>query len=220
MANTTTITEETQAQTQEQEQAQAPEQDVAPAPAQEEEEEQTPVALERTFNPERASIKRQTENGETWYVIGYGDIELGSIVKDNRNYRGTMANPGGDFSITRENKNMGAVRDDMMEALQEHYRVLVGIDAAPNFCLCGCGEWVKPKRNFRQGHDARVKGVLSRMASGDTREGDRISDLLLERAKNDPNFQVAGYTSADILRLVKQEAEAQAEAAKVPVAAD
>lgn len=29
-------------------------------------------------------------------------------------------------------------------------------------CRCGCGHAVAPKRNFRQGHDAKLKGILVR----------------------------------------------------------
>lgn len=34
--------------------------------------------------------------------------------------------------------------------------------AAPKHCLCGCGELVNPKRNFKQGHDQRLVATLAR----------------------------------------------------------
>ena len=36
------------------------------------------------------------------------------------------------------------------------------VAADPTYCLCDCGEATGPKSKFRQGHDARVKGKLSR----------------------------------------------------------
>jgi hypothetical protein len=36
------------------------------------------------------------------------------------------------------------------------------IDRAAGTCLCGCGEQTAPKRRYRQGHDARLRGLLGR----------------------------------------------------------
>lgn len=36
----------------------------------------------------------------------------------------------------------------------------------PAKCLCGCGEVLKPKRTFRQGHDARFHGNAKKVARG------------------------------------------------------
>jgi hypothetical protein len=33
-------------------------------------------------------------------------------------------------------------------------------------CCCGCGEPVSKGRSFRQGHDARLKGILGRAHRG------------------------------------------------------
>lgn len=52
-------------------------------------------------------------------------------------------------------------------------------------CLCGCGENVPPKSNYRPGHDARHAGVIARAVAetGDTGlYGDLGSDLLREKS--------------------------------------
>ena len=42
-------------------------------------------------------------------------------------------------------------------------------------CLCGCGEnTATDGARFRTGHDARLKGVIGRLAAGNPREGDAI----------------------------------------------
>lgn len=42
-------------------------------------------------------------------------------------------------------------------------------------CLCGCGEdTATDGARFRTGHDARLKGVLGRIAAGNKRDGDSI----------------------------------------------
>lgn len=68
-------------------------------------------------------------------------------------------------------------------------------------CLCGCGEITTPKSDFRQGHDMRVKGMLSRLARGKPEEKFRLPDVLVARATIDPTFKVHGYDAETILRL-------------------
>ena len=68
-------------------------------------------------------------------------------------------------------------------------------------CLCGCGEITTPKSYFRQGHDMRVKGMLSRLEGADPEEKFRLPDVLVARATIDPTLQVHGYDAEAILRL-------------------
>ena len=68
-------------------------------------------------------------------------------------------------------------------------------------CLCGCGEVTTPKSYFRQGHDMRVKGMLSRLEKSKFEERFRLPDVLVARATVDAKFQVHGYDSETILRL-------------------
>jgi hypothetical protein len=68
-------------------------------------------------------------------------------------------------------------------------------------CRCGCGETTTPKSDFRQGHDMRVKGMLSRLKRGKPEEKFRLPDVLVARATIDPTFQVHGYDAETVLRL-------------------
>ena len=77
-------------------------------------------------------------------------------------------------------------------------------------CLCGCGEYAKPGSRFLPGHDARVKGQLSRATRAKTDEDYtgtgvdlRLPKVLVDRAKADPTLVVAGYDAATILDLAK-----------------
>jgi hypothetical protein len=55
-------------------------------------------------------------------------------------------------------------------------------EAAPRFCACGCGIQTGKRTHWRQGHDARAKGWLQRVASGRCFEGEREAVIgLLER---------------------------------------
>ena len=69
-------------------------------------------------------------------------------------------------------------------------------------CLCGCGEVTTPRYDFRQGHDMRVKGMLSRLERGKPEEKFRLPDVLVARATIDPMFKVHGYDAETILRHV------------------
>ena len=68
-------------------------------------------------------------------------------------------------------------------------------------CLCGCGEITTARSDFRQGHDMRVKGMLSRLERGKPEEKFRLPDILVARATIDPMFKVHGYDAETILRL-------------------
>ena len=68
-------------------------------------------------------------------------------------------------------------------------------------CLCGCGKITTPKSDFRQGHDMRVKEMLSHLDRGKPEEKFRLPDVLVARATIDPNLQVHGYDAETILRL-------------------
>ena len=72
-------------------------------------------------------------------------------------------------------------------------------------CLCGCGRPVA--KRFAQGHDARVKGVLRRMADGKMRDGDKLSAELLDWAADNPTGTVVGWTGAEIAELAHAIAE-------------
>ena len=80
-------------------------------------------------------------------------------------------------------------------------------------CLCGCGEITTPKSIFRQGHDARVKSMLSRLKNvqSGTTAGFRLPDVLMARAAKDPTFEVVGYNAATILDLAKKAVIAHSE---------
>lgn len=56
-----------------------------------------------------------------------------------------------------------------LDALEEAIETAIDGPDEPNLCLCGCGEQVS--RRFRQGHDARLKGVLLRVARGEEEPG-------------------------------------------------
>ena len=81
-----------------------------------------------------------------------------------------------------------------------------------SFCLCACGETTKPKSKFRQGHDARVKGILSRaeksLEAGFEPKANatalQLPAILVERARTDASFAVAGYGAAKILLLAEK----------------
>lgn len=73
-------------------------------------------------------------------------------------------------------------------------------------CLCGCGQPANPKRNFLQGHDAKLKSKILKLRdtrrSNQTAEpGSRLPDVLVARATVDPTLKVVGYDAKTILRL-------------------
>lgn len=39
-------------------------------------------------------------------------------------------------------------------------------------CLCGCGQPVKPRRQFLQGHDMRLKSLVIKVQKGDANKSD------------------------------------------------
>lgn len=51
-----------------------------------------------------------------------------------------------------------------MAKAKEQYDATKGlvIDVAEGQCLCGCGADISKGRRFRQGHDARLRGMLGR----------------------------------------------------------
>lgn len=55
-----------------------------------------------------------------------------------------------------------AQRRTVLGSVPKHTVGKIREDAVDAFCKCGCGETVKLKSHFRQGHDARVKGMLLR----------------------------------------------------------
>ena len=74
------------------------------------------------------------------------------------------------------------------------------------FCLCGCGAENRPGSRFKPGHDARVKGIISRILSGKTRPGDAIPEALFEAASKHHNtFAVAGYDALMILAMAEDD---------------
>lgn len=56
-------------------------------------------------------------------------------------------------------------------------------DDATQECWCGCGEWTKPNRRWRPGHDQRAKGIIKRTVEADkTAElSDRLREYGVER---------------------------------------
>ena len=75
-------------------------------------------------------------------------------------------------------------------------------------CLCGCGKLAKPRSNFLPGHDARVKGYISRAlkweAGDDTQKDYEIPQVLVDKVNEDPTFMVAKmYNAETILRLAE-----------------
>ena len=85
-------------------------------------------------------------------------------------------------------------------------------EADPTFCLCNCGLPTKPKSKFRQGHDARVKGMLSRAKKSlepgyepkPNADGLELPAILVERARADASLAVAGFDAAEILSLAEK----------------
>ena len=82
----------------------------------------------------------------------------------------------------------------------------------PGVCLCGCGGVTSPGRNYLPGHDARVKGYISRankwfMASEEDRKkikGDMgIPQVLLDHLDENPEFKVAEY-DAETIRFLAE----------------
>lgn len=79
-------------------------------------------------------------------------------------------------------------------------------------CLCGCGDPAKPKSKFRQGHDAKAKGMISRALRSlepDYRPNPNaapleLPEILVERAKADADFSVAQYNAATIVDLAEK----------------
>lgn len=67
-------------------------------------------------------------------------------------------------------------------------------------CHCGCCEIPKrPESNFQPGHDARVKGMLSKPEKGTAEPEIRFPDAMVRLAANDPKLAVDGYDTAAIL---------------------
>ena len=76
--------------------------------------------------------------------------------------------------------------------------------AQPKQCLCGCGGPTKGR--FRPGHDARLKGILTRIEAEEERDDDRVSEeaLAYARAGKPTAKVVAHYTGKDVIRLATQ----------------
>ncbi len=72
---------------------------------------------------------------------------------------------------------------------------------AGGLCLCGCGAVTKPESKFRQGHDARVKSMLSKLKEGTAEPGFRLPDVLVKWATTNLEREVVGYDAATILAL-------------------
>ena len=72
-------------------------------------------------------------------------------------------------------------------------------------CPCGCGEANKPGSRFRPGHDARVKGMISRVDKDTAVEGFRFpSDLIKAANEHAEHLHVATYDAAFILEMNKK----------------
>ena len=69
------------------------------------------------------------------------------------------------------------------------------------YCLCGCGNANNPGSRFSPGHDARLKGIISRLVAGTPREGDAIPQVAVDAANENGELTVAQYTATDILGL-------------------
>ena len=70
----------------------------------------------------------------------------------------------------------------------------------PN-CLCGCGHVNNPGSKFQPGHDARVKGMLSRAENDKSEVGFSFPAELIAQVKLNPTLTVATFDATAILRL-------------------
>ena len=72
-------------------------------------------------------------------------------------------------------------------------------------CPCGCGEANKAGSRFRPGHDARVKGMISRVDKDMAVEGFRFpGDLIKAATEHAEHLHVANYDAAFILEMNKK----------------
>ena len=70
------------------------------------------------------------------------------------------------------------------------------------YCLCGCGNANNPGSRFSPGHDARLKGIISRLVAGTPREGDAIPQVAIDAFNENPELTVAQYDATQIRALV------------------
>ena len=83
----------------------------------------------------------------------------------------------------------------------------------PGVCLCGCGGITSPGRNYLPGHDAKVKGYISRAlawAQGTDEERKKIKDemripqVLLDHLDEHPDFVVGKIYDAQMIRYAAE----------------
>lgn len=104
---------------------------------------------------------------------------------------------GGGWFVVAGTKVRGL--EDLEAAIED---ALAGPDEV-RFCLCGCGEQVS--RRFRQGHDARLKGVLLRVARGEE-EPDAIPEEALDQLEElDSLLGQHEESVEDVLAVVREE---------------
>ena len=65
------------------------------------------------------------------------------------------------------------------------------------YCLCGCGAENNPGSRFNQGHDKKLESALEQVKSGEKAP----PGVLIEAARNCPEFEVIGYTAEEILSI-------------------
>lgn len=67
-------------------------------------------------------------------------------------------------------------------------------------CCCGCGNDNNPGSRFSPGHDARLKGMITRALNGTARDTDKFPKIAVDTAESNPDFYVAQYGAKDILK--------------------
>ena len=113
------------------------------------------------------------------------------------------------MALLREIRNMNPVAANVDKAAKP--------EVERTECLCGCGEYAKPKKNYLPGHDQRTKGYVSRasawfMASDEERKklkgvpgiGVKIPQVLVDRMREDPTFEVHEYDAETVTMLAEE----------------
>ena len=74
------------------------------------------------------------------------------------------------------------------------------VGGTPN-CLCGCGHENKSGSRFQPGHDARVKGQITRVNENKAEVGFQFPAVLIEQMTANSELKVAQYDAAFILSM-------------------
>ena len=151
-----------------------------------------------TTNTTIKQTQNENTNGWNSAADAYEDQVMADMLLDEANDRS-------------ENASVAVAAEELTE--QEVVEKVVAVSIP---CLCGCGEVTKPKRNFRAGHDSRVKGMLSRAEKTLSNEGNgespaaglqdadlRLPVVLVDKAKADPDFVVVKYNADTINKLAQ-----------------